>query len=392
MHSVEISIKTLTPLYTGGISGQMDHIHETSIIRSPIHETSIIGSLRWWYEAIVRGLGGQACDPADTENRCSFNLKDYEKSKEKNKRDRLLKAGLCDVCQIFGATGWKRRFQLEIGEVRGKLTWNDIKPLNIKPHDRNRGWFLPAGWTGEFSLFLRGDKDSISKLVSLICFLEKWGALGSKHQLGYGVFCIEKIKGDFESFSWEEIGKEEIKDLPDFRTFTFFKLLFKPEGKWWGKLAGFSENRNRKDMWKKLLSLSDIDTIPVTPLIRNSLRYRTKWSSYRLQEWLFGFMKGKENIQKSKFFVSWAYVNQKKKKWEIRGWIYLPQDDYGKRFYYEITKEFEKKFRSAFNWFNLFDLKEKPQGKVSLFPEDFTWKKRACSDVMNSLKFLTGED
>lgn len=45
---MQIKIQTLTPLWTGGVDGKMDRIHETGII----------GSMRWWYEAIVRGLGG----------------------------------------------------------------------------------------------------------------------------------------------------------------------------------------------------------------------------------------------------------------------------------------------------------------------------------------------
>lgn len=49
-----IFLKTVTPLWTGGIdAGQYDRIHETGII----------GSLRWWYEAILRGCGVRVCDP-----------------------------------------------------------------------------------------------------------------------------------------------------------------------------------------------------------------------------------------------------------------------------------------------------------------------------------------
>jgi len=48
-----ITLRTLTPLWTGGVDGSMDRIHETGII----------GSLRWRYEAIVQGLEGRACDP-----------------------------------------------------------------------------------------------------------------------------------------------------------------------------------------------------------------------------------------------------------------------------------------------------------------------------------------
>ncbi|MGQ9833224.1 MAG: type III-B CRISPR module RAMP protein Cmr1, partial [Candidatus Villigracilaceae bacterium] len=39
---MEIQLKTLTPLWTGGIDGTTDRLHETGLI----------GSLRWWYEAL----------------------------------------------------------------------------------------------------------------------------------------------------------------------------------------------------------------------------------------------------------------------------------------------------------------------------------------------------
>jgi len=48
---VEIRLRTLPPLWTGDLeAGEVDCIHKTGIL----------GSLRWWYEAIVRGLGGSA--------------------------------------------------------------------------------------------------------------------------------------------------------------------------------------------------------------------------------------------------------------------------------------------------------------------------------------------
>ncbi|MCU0527871.1 MAG: type III-B CRISPR module RAMP protein Cmr1, partial [Elainella sp. Prado103] len=46
---MEINVKTLTPLWTGGAdAGKCDRIHETGIL----------GSLRWWMEVLVRGMGG----------------------------------------------------------------------------------------------------------------------------------------------------------------------------------------------------------------------------------------------------------------------------------------------------------------------------------------------
>ncbi|MGQ9775568.1 type III-B CRISPR module RAMP protein Cmr1, partial [Chloroflexus sp.] len=97
---MELKIATLTPLWTGGIDGKVDRIHETGIL----------GSLRWWYEAIVRGLGGEACDPSA--GTCRFDAEQYAASKAADERQRLRDAGLCDVCQVFGATGWRRRFRV----------------------------------------------------------------------------------------------------------------------------------------------------------------------------------------------------------------------------------------------------------------------------------------
>ena len=52
-NELAIQIQTLTPLWTGGIDGTCDQLHISGLM----------GSLRYWYEAIVRGAGGYACDP-----------------------------------------------------------------------------------------------------------------------------------------------------------------------------------------------------------------------------------------------------------------------------------------------------------------------------------------
>jgi len=48
---MEVRLKTLTPIWTGDAERQ----------NTRLRETGIISSLRWWYEALVRGLGGYAC-------------------------------------------------------------------------------------------------------------------------------------------------------------------------------------------------------------------------------------------------------------------------------------------------------------------------------------------
>jgi len=81
---MKITLQTLTPLWTGGVDQTCDRLHETGLI----------GSLRWWYEVLVRGLGGYACDPTG-EDRCP--------DKDGNR---------CVVCELFGCTGWARKFRL----------------------------------------------------------------------------------------------------------------------------------------------------------------------------------------------------------------------------------------------------------------------------------------
>ena len=86
MEKFAVKIKPLTPIWTGGAERSS----------TTLRETGIIGSLRWWYEALIRGLGGDACDPTDT--KC--NMENH-----------------CVACELFGCTGWGRKFRLEINEV-----------------------------------------------------------------------------------------------------------------------------------------------------------------------------------------------------------------------------------------------------------------------------------
>lgn len=103
MNEHTIKIKTLTPLWTGDVEGKC----------KKIKETGIIGSLRWWYETLVRGLGGYACDPT-SKNSCSLDYKKYKRQvdSDKSKQD-ALDEQICPVCQLFGCTGWGKRLRFE---------------------------------------------------------------------------------------------------------------------------------------------------------------------------------------------------------------------------------------------------------------------------------------
>jgi CRISPR-associated protein Cmr1 len=115
MTPMEIELRTLTPLWTGGVDPVCDRVHETGLI----------GSLRWWYEALVRGLGGYACDPTGND-RCP----------DQDGR-------WCAACELFGCTGWARKFRLQVLDRNGapirdalernmdfRLRFVELRPMN----------------------------------------------------------------------------------------------------------------------------------------------------------------------------------------------------------------------------------------------------------------------
>lgn len=90
MNSTSIKFKITNEIWTGNEKGKNSKY---------IRETGIIGSLRWWYESIIRGLGGSACAITSIDSNCG------ERCNEKKR---------CAVCELFGCTGWARKFRLEI--------------------------------------------------------------------------------------------------------------------------------------------------------------------------------------------------------------------------------------------------------------------------------------
>jgi CRISPR-associated protein Cmr1 len=145
---MQITLKTLTPLWTGGVDQICDRLHETGLI----------GSLRWWYEALVRGLGGYACDPT-SDARCEY---DPKKPAPPEKQ-------LCPACYLFGATGWGRKFRLQVINEKGVLMQDALK--------KDVTFVLRFV---ELRLMTDGEKWLLAKAVEIAA---KYGALGGKTTL-----------------------------------------------------------------------------------------------------------------------------------------------------------------------------------------------------------------
>jgi len=222
-HHVEVqmrlTIKTLTLLWTGGVDGKVDRIHETGIL----------GSLRWWYEVIVRGLGGKACDPTSND-RCKYDPRDSRPPEEQ----------LCAVCYLFGATGWRRRFRLEVVEtdvsdaqIDHTISLSNRLYTDYKGNQRAPTWYFrdptqsgePKPNTpkqGRFIIQIQSLTPEFNSQViaGLIQFIADWASLGARAQMGFGVIALPSGRIDTQPlYDWliRAAGHCTYTDLPSLR-------------------------------------------------------------------------------------------------------------------------------------------------------------------------------
>ncbi len=271
---VRLKLRTLTPLWTGGVDGTMDRIHETGIL----------GSLRWWYEAIVRGLGGSACDPTKHEHELSGQrLRRYEEARRKGEDwwAALDEAGICDACKVFGTTGWRRRFRLEVRPLEEGIDFTEgMFPSGRVHYDQHRrhrvgGWLLRGGYFGTLELHFTGEERILlCEIIPTLLFIEKWGALGPKTSIGYGVIEITKLR----------IGRETYN---------------RTQGDWSAQLNGLmaqecQESRVGKWWWIRGIPPTHSPYQGVLPALTNMFfskaRFKvtdsTWWSKFREIQWL----------------------------------------------------------------------------------------------------------
>jgi len=197
---LKIRLKTLTPLWTGGVDQRPDRLHETGLI----------GSLRWWYEALVRGLGGCACDPTG-DDRCP----------DKDSKH-------CAACELFGCTGWARKFRLRVLDKTGSLI-QDALAQNTE-------------FTVQFLPLRSLEQEEEWLLAKAVEIAARYGALGGKTTLkpqpkpkvgdDYGIVSLvtgassantrEQVERYLKNRNWRHPGTT----LPDLRWFFFLKGRF----------------------------------------------------------------------------------------------------------------------------------------------------------------------
>jgi CRISPR-associated protein Cmr1 len=232
MKGLELHLDFVTPLWTADATGKARHVEGTGLI----------GSLRWWYEALIRGLGGWACDPSDSKERCP---QDVTVTAE-NVDD-----ALCPACQLFGATGWAKPFSMAVDDDtsggypptgrRREATTGDRKDRE----GEHSAWFFSPGRSGRVRLaFLpRRPEDQLVpfRMLGLLEFIRRNAALGAKTNLGYGLFRwlreprpLDLVTKEFAGMMTEQARsgrRAEPRRRPDLRQMFFARVaLDKPWG------------------------------------------------------------------------------------------------------------------------------------------------------------------
>jgi CRISPR-associated protein Cmr1 len=103
-------LEALTDIWTGDASGGPGRL---------IH-TGLLGSIRWWFEVLVRGLGGSACDPS--------HRKDNKPGPCPPRGRKPHAPGHhCVVCELFGCTDWARKFRFDVLDANERVKVSQIK-------------------------------------------------------------------------------------------------------------------------------------------------------------------------------------------------------------------------------------------------------------------------
>ncbi len=133
--TIVVNLRTLSPIWTGDV----DRTSEQA------KETSLMGSVRWWTEVLVRGLGGYACDPTG-DDRCIFDETAYGRTGqvEDGLRD------VCPTCRLFGCTGWSSKLRLLLTDGEGGYEVNLSQAgtpfmmhfVEVKPTEPEERWLL----------------------------------------------------------------------------------------------------------------------------------------------------------------------------------------------------------------------------------------------------------
>ena len=323
MREFIVKIKPLTPIWTGNENMEC----------KTLRETGILGSLRWWYEALIRGLGGSACDPT-SDNRCP--------DKDGNH---------CDACELFGCTGWARKFRLvvEFNTTVPEVWVGTRKKKGNKYLKRNVAGLMADGAIILKFIPLREiSPNEWALLNKTLDIIAKYGALGARTSQGNGVIEITENNLPYKDKNPEKseltgIGKKAVS--PNLANFLFYKFHIKFNEEisnlinkkvFWTHQQDHHRFQDNWGDWRKVWNCYHF--LPIAFHIRDAIRRMENDKNKRHE--IFG-----ESGKGSKIFVSHGYkVNDTTV--EVRVWGYDVEDSIKNKIKEELKDKLKEKLFS----------------------------------------------
>jgi CRISPR-associated protein Cmr1 len=164
---LELRCNTLTPIWTGDVDGDAG---------KEVFATSVLGGLRWWYEALLRGVMARIPDVTETKPR-------FDAAKGPDALD--------PACRLFGATGWRRRFRLDVDSSR----MAKARIATRIPSTHKSWYFKSQPLEGEFGISVTSldpNLPAVETIHELLTFAAAWGSLGARPQMGFGLFRLDR--------------------------------------------------------------------------------------------------------------------------------------------------------------------------------------------------------
>ena len=130
----------LKPLPGSGIWTGSDESTRMTALKG----TSLIGSMRFWTEALLRSFGHRVCDC--TAQHEIFDKENYGKGQD---------GTVCAACHTFGCTGLARAFNIHVRAENPKFSEDKKKTFKVTVPGRGVSYYAFAqGWTEELTLAL----------------------------------------------------------------------------------------------------------------------------------------------------------------------------------------------------------------------------------------------
>lgn len=214
---MKVDLNFITPIFTAKTINKSRFVEPTAIL----------GGLRWWYEALIRAQGGFACDISDKNNRCPqpmtyLSITNYQQH-------------LCPVCQLFGSTGWRRRFDLQVYDQQSVLSFPPTAANNNVLITENffskhvfaaipgtNGYRYYPGRSGSVKLRFNAKLGNPAAyepvLILLLAYIQEYAGLGACLNRGYGLFEFPDPLNGLENNNLNKLLAAQISNYTGTRT------------------------------------------------------------------------------------------------------------------------------------------------------------------------------